>query len=348
VRILFASGQGGGHFGPLVPFAGACARAGHEVRVAAPASARAMVERAGFAFDALGEPEDRDAGWAPVFANAGLGAERVIRELFVGLDARAALPRMLELVRRWRPDVIVRETTEFASCVAAERFDVRLVDVGPHLIAATDANGALRALAATALDELGPHRFGEVVLTCAPRSLDTGDSDVLRFRLPSPARVDASLVYVSFGSELRDPEPLHAAAQALAEVPTRVLVTTGNHVDPAVLGPLPANVRAERWVPQGTVMPHAAAMVGHGGSGGTLAALAAGVPLALTPLFVDGPVNAERVEALGAGIVATDVAAAVHELLSDPGYREAAERVADEIRALPPVEEAVAMLSRSG
>ncbi len=283
----------------------------------------------------------------PSSRTTGLGAERVIRELFVGLDARAALPRLLELIEQWRPDVIVRETTEFASCVAAERFDVPLVDVGPHLVAATDANGALRAIAAAALDELGPHRFGEAVLTCAPRSLDEGDSDVLRFRLPTAERVDASLVYVSFGSELRDPEPVRAAAQALGDVPKRVLVTTGSHVDPAALGPLPANVRAERWVPQGAVMPHAAAMVGHGGSGGTLAALAAGVPLALTPLFVDGPANAARVAALGAGIVTTDIAAAVHELLTDPSYRAAAERVADEIRALPPVEAAVDVLSRS-
>jgi UDP:flavonoid glycosyltransferase YjiC (YdhE family) len=54
------------------------------------------------------------------------------------------------------------------------------------------------------------------------------------------------------------------------------------------------------------------------------------------------------VAALGAGIVTSDVGAAVHELLTDPGYRAAAERVADEIRALPPVEEAVGVLSRSG
>ena len=163
--------------------------------------------------------------------------------------------------------------------------------------------------------------------------------------LPAPEpreRVDASLVYVSFGSEVRDPEPLRAAAHALADVPKRVLVTTGNHVDPAALGPLPANVHAERWVPQAAVMPHAAAMVGHGGSGGTLAALAAGVPLALTPLFVDGPANAERVAALGAGIVATRCRPRPCTSCSaSRRYRAAAERVADEIRALPPVEDAV-------
>ena len=100
-------------------------------------------------------------------------------------------------------------------------------------------------------------------------------------------------------------------------------------------------------MPQREVMAHAAAMVGHGGSGGTLAALAAGVPLALKPLFVDGPANAARVAALGAGIVADDLAGAVRELLGEPRYRAAAERVAAEIHAQAPVEHAVELLSRS-
>ena len=65
------------------------------------------------------------------------------------------------------------------------------------------------------------------------------------------------------------------------------------------------------------------------------------------PQFVDGPANAARIAGLGAGIVATDVAAAVHELLDDPTYRDAAERIASEIRALPPVEDAVELFSRS-
>ena len=85
MRILFATGQGGGHFGPLVPFARECAGAGHDVLVAAPASARTLVERAGFAFAPLGEPEARDAAWAPVFAEveglAGPEGDARLREM---------------------------------------------------------------------------------------------------------------------------------------------------------------------------------------------------------------------------------------------------------------------------
>ena len=80
------------------------------------------------------------------------------------------------------------------------------------------------------------------------------------------------------------PALYRAAIDALADLPVRLLVTTGKTADPVDLGPLPANVHAERWVPQAQVMPGAAAMVCHGGFGTVRAALAAGVPLAVRPL----------------------------------------------------------------
>jgi UDP:flavonoid glycosyltransferase YjiC (YdhE family) len=122
--------------------------------------------------------------------------------------------------------------------------------------------------------------------------------------------------------------------------------------DPAALGPLPPSVRVERWVSQSDVMPHAAAMVGHGGSGSTLAALAAGVPSALLPLFADGTGNAQRMDGLGAGIALEGgtaalprLAGAVRRLLERPRHRRAARAVAAEIAALPPIDDAVGALT---
>jgi MGT family glycosyltransferase len=127
-----------------------------------------------------------------------------------------------------------------------------------------------------------------------------------------------------------------------------VLLTVGTEVDPADLGPVPANVHVEPWVPQGAVMAHASAMVGHGGSGSTLAAMAAGMPLAVVPLFADQPENAQRVADLGAGLRLDGLAGlgeAVAALLEDPSYREGARAVAAEIAALEPVERAVGLLT---
>ena len=48
MRVLACTTAGAGHFGPLVPFARACADAGHEVAVAAPESFADQVTAAGF------------------------------------------------------------------------------------------------------------------------------------------------------------------------------------------------------------------------------------------------------------------------------------------------------------
>ena len=64
----------------------------------------------------------------------------------------------------------------------------------------------------------------------------------------------------------------------------------------------------------------------------------------IVPGFADQPRNAKRVAELGAGIALEDgtggLAAAVRRLLAEPSYRSAAQRVAAEVAALPPVDEA--------
>ncbi len=101
-------------------------------------------------------------------------------------------------------------------------------------------------------------------------------------------------------------------------------------------------------------MPHAAAVVGHGGFGTTMAALAAGVPQVVIPLFaLDQRINAEHVAALGAGLNLDGGPAAIAELpeatarlLAGASHREAAHAVADEIASNPPIAEAVAVLEQ--
>jgi MGT family glycosyltransferase len=157
------------------------------------------------------------------------------------------------------------------------------------------------------------------------------------------------LVYLTFGSVAPTmdlfPDLDRAAIATLAALPVRVLVTVGRDRDPADLGPLPGNVRAERWVPQRHVMSHAAAMVCHGGFGTVRMALASGVPMVVLPLFADQPHNARRVAELGAGIAlergpagVAELTEAVEVLLDDASYRAAAARVEAEVRTLPPVD----------
>ena len=92
---------------------------------------------------------------------------------------------------------------------------------------------------------------------------------------------------------------------------------------------------------EAAVLGHASAVVGHGGAGTTLAAMAAGCPLVVVPLFGDQPANGVRVAVAGAGVVAPldGIRAALELVLEKESYRVAAERVAEEMRALPAVDE---------
>jgi MGT family glycosyltransferase len=204
-------------------------------------------------------------------------------------------------------------------------------------------------------------------LTLAPPSLEFPSSQpprALRFRDPAGGvrplpdwweRTDAPLVYVSFGSAAPNFDFFgrlcRAVLDAVADLPLRILFTIGEQSDPEALGPLPRSVHVERWVPQADVMPHAAAMVGHGGSGSTLMAMAAGVPLAVVPLFADQPYNARRIAQLGAGIAleggieaVAELPRAIRTLIEEPRYRRQAGRVAAEVATLPPVDHAVRVL----
>jgi MGT family glycosyltransferase len=160
-------------------------------------------------------------------------------------------------------------------------------------------------------------------------------------------------VYLSLGSVAATigffPGLYRTLIDALAELPIRLLVTVGDAADPAELGPLPTNVRVERWIPQASVFTTADAMVGHGGYGTTLGALLAGVPQVVVPLFADQPDNARRIAGLGAGLAAdaqdpAGVRAAVERLLAEPAFRVAAGRIALEAQGLAPIDDAPATL----
>ena len=95
------------------------------------------------------------------------------------------------------------------------------------------------------------------------------------------------------------------ALNAVAELPVRALLTTGKRLGPSVLGAIPPNVHVEAWVPQRDVLPRAAALVCHGGSGTLLGGLAAGLPMVVAGVGADQPHNGRLVARAGAGLAVT-------------------------------------------
>ena len=385
MRVLCATTANDGHFGPLLPFARAFAAAGHEVRVAAPVSYAAAVAKAGFAHEPFADgPRELIGavmGRLPTLAFEEAD-ELVVREVFGRIDAQAALPSLLETVERWRPDLVLRESAELASLAAAERAGV------PHVHACIGMQEILTRFAeaiSDPLEELGrlaglgegratSALASEAVLSLVPEMLDhaggqvpPGSDGFLRFHEPLPASNGpqlpdwgdpaAPLIYVTFGSVTGSLPPFtgvfRQALDGLAGIDARVLLTVGRKVDPDALGPLPSNAHVEQWWPQDAVLRQAAAMLGHGGFGTTMGALAAGVPQVVVPLFTsDQVVNGEHVAAVGAGITVQRgpdsvqlAAAEVPRLLTDPTYAASARRVAASIADLPSTVEAVQTLA---
>src|SRR4029077_3986390 len=120
-------------------------------------------------------------------------------------------------------------------------------------------------------------------------------------------------------------ETLQAVLDGLATMPVRVLVTSGSSMAASELE-IPANAVVSGFVPHELVLPHMSAVVTHAGMSTVALALAAGVPMVCVPQGRDQGGNAERVAAIGAGVVASagDVGDAVRALLADCSYRAAA------------------------
>lgn len=385
MRMLFSTTAGAGHFGPLVPFAKACRAAGHEVRVAAPASFAEAVRRAGLEHapfdDVAPEIMGRIFGRLPSLSLEEADTT-VITEIFGRLDAQAALPGLTRAVSVWKPDVIIRESCEFSSLVVAERAGIPQVEVSIGMGSNIDSFLPILAAPLAELSLLAGLPEGRalgaistaVKFTTVPAALDARETDnsssgdrIWRFRdvlptfgsarLPPPwGEQDHPLIYVTFGSVTAGIGPFKAlyreTLEALSELPIRVLMTTGDPDDQLSLGVLPANAHVEPWWPQPELMPQAAAMVGHGGFGTSMMALAAGVPQVVVPLFAfDQAINARRVAAIGAGIhvpggpsSSAEIASAVTAVLTDPAYRAGAKAVAADMAALPDVAESVPTL----
>jgi UDP:flavonoid glycosyltransferase YjiC (YdhE family) len=395
MRLLITTRGSSGHLLPLTPIGHACIEAGHGVLVAAQAQHRANVERVGLPFSPVGDPPAEE--WMPLmeeFGELDLDAanNRMVGEFFAGIDVRAALPALTAIAEEWKPDLILRESWEFASTIVAEPRGIPLVRVGLGL---TSVEERSIEAAAPMIDEirrdhgLAPDPAGDRLrqshfFTLIPESIDPALADqapiVHRFRerapespppLPElwPGNGDP-LVYLTFGSVAAGahlplfPRLYRAAIEALADLPVRLLVTVGNERDPAELEiGLSENVRVEQWVAQDAVSPRAAAIVCHGGYGTTLHALTHGTPLVVLPLFsTDQWANADAVARAGAGLALdaerrsrrvlalpepetlARLRPAVERVLGERSFQRDAQRVAESIRALPPVEEAPAAL----
>jgi UDP:flavonoid glycosyltransferase YjiC (YdhE family) len=385
MRVLFSSTAGHGHVLPLLPLARAFLAAGHEVALATGASWEARARSEGLELlpagveaevaEALNESLRQTLAVLPI-------AERRPRA-FTNRFARVEAPRRIDDVRRvvreWRPDLLVHESGDLVAPLVAAETGVRVVHHSfGRMVPLACFDAAAREtepLWREAGLEPGPYGgvfgggvFGGGYVDLWPPSLDSErppDGVVTHPLRPASvvppadeppawlAQLEEPIVYVTLGTIHNPLERFRVLLDALAPLPCRVVATIGDRNDPAALAPLPANARAERFVPQAHVLPRCAAVVSHAGSGSVLGSLAHGLPMLLLPVAADQFDNAASCAAVGAALTllpdeATGdaVREGVRRILEEPSFAAAARTVAADIAAMPSADEVVARLEQ--
>ncbi|MFD4584510.1 macrolide-inactivating glycosyltransferase [Streptomyces sp. NPDC058434] len=109
------------------------------------------------------------------------------------------------------------------------------------------------------------------------------------------------VLLVSLGSAFtKQPGFYRECVKAFGELPGwHVVLQIGKFVDPAELGPVPANIEVRDWVPQLAILREADAFVTHAGAGGSQEGLATATPMVAVPQAVDQFGNADMLASLG-------------------------------------------------
>ncbi|WP_327287809.1 glycosyltransferase [Streptomyces sp. NBC_01198] len=359
-RYLFVSLPLTGHAHPMAAVSRALTARGHEVLWAGSES---------FLRPVLGP----DAAIAPIplrahrgQADRGMAAARSRWAGYAVPHAKATLPGIERAVAAFRPDVLAVDQHAVAGAIAAHRAGLPWASLAPTTMELTRPYRALprveawihaqmaAAWAAAGMPGEPPHdlRFSPHLLigftgTALSGPLGWPDNAVLVGPALAPRppdrdfpwdRLDPArrLVLVTVGTLSMDlAQDFHArvveALRPLARTVQAIVVAPDGTVPGAPEGDVLVRSRA----PVLELMPRLDAVVSHGGLNTVCEALAHGVPLVVAPIKGDQPINAARVEAVGAGRRVRFASVRPKELreellavMEEPSYRAAAHRVA--------------------
>lgn len=358
-----------GHLRPAARLGRALAAGGHTVLAWAPEEARDLIEQGGVELRAEGAIIDSEPN-----------RDFMLGAALAAMNAVEQVEPVIERLHRDRIDLVVYDCMFPPGRLAAEWLglprvcSVPLFPPRPGRVAGPEnrragadgpANERLLQLVHESREEIG---LSWGVELGGPRdvALNTGDlnlvyttpevagaappDDSWHFVGPlldpvetAPARErDAPpLVYMALGTMFsNEPTVFQTGIDALADEDVRLLVSTGERVEPETFEPLPPNSAVVSHVASRAVLSHAAVHITHGGANSVHESLAAGVPMVCIPQGADNWSWAQRIAELGVGQVLTDPTAesvrdAVTALLRDERARRRAAELGAELSTYP-------------
>ncbi|MFI8793728.1 glycosyltransferase [Streptomyces sp. NPDC055105] len=383
MRILITAQAGYSHLVPLVlPVAELARSAGHEVAVATGPDMTDLIEKRGLEALPLPQVVPLPKALAAEGRSMPEGFGQVTVELepeffannFVSALGRRSADDLLVAMEKWRPGLVLRESTEFGGYLAAERLGVphAALDIAPmapysHPVVTECLNQQRERLGLEAVDDpwhaLRPFRAGVVPEEFYPANSRLPGARYYRPSLPDerdrldPAiaelPLDRPVVLASLGSQAsRFPAGarlLDTVIEALGQLPVTGVVAIGADRDPRQWqGARADNVHLTPFVQQDLLLQSSDLFITHTGFNGTREAIAAGVPMVAVPMFAEQSLNATRLEQLGIGrrinvedLTRDSLAQAVRTLLEDRTFRACAQGLQRRGHALPPLQQIV-------
>jgi uncharacterized protein (TIGR00661 family) len=387
LRILFTAQPAYSHLVPLVlPVAVLARRAGHEVAVATGTEVAEHVEEAGVTGlvlpnlvsikDLVGNPAlAKDIGFELPDATLGSGTMVVTPQMFahnfVGVLGSRFARDLIDVLGDWKPDIVLRESTEFGGYLVAERLGVPhgALDIAPtapfgHPALLGHLNQQRRLLdLAPVRDPWHPMRMFRASVTLEifyPPENRLATARYYRAQIESSQPAVAELpsgqplVLASLGSHYprilsSGPSILDTIIGALGELPVTGVVVLGSDYDPdRWQGARAENVVLKSSVQQKELLEACEVFITHGGFNGICEALAAGVPMVALPMTTEQSDNAARVAQLGVSIslnleeiTPRSLRSAVDRVLTVDAFRNRARVLRRQVLALPPLSQIV-------
>ena len=378
-----------GHTNPTLAVVRELTARGHAVRYYTTDAFRAKVEAVGAVFvpfDAEGARPGMTAADGARVATDLACSIKLIVDLTLGADEWLGR----ELAEH-RPDVIVGDSMAFWAKLAARKYGIPFVSstttfafnrfsakvIGQNgagllqfLLAQPKISRQLKRLRATGyavknvFDIISNDNETETIVYTSPELQPCAETFSEKYHFVGPLLRPAqesfeklpgrTLVYISLGTVNNDALPFYRACLDAfgGDARRQLVLSAGSQVELAALGTIPENCTVRASVDQMAVLDRADVFLTHCGMNSASEGLWHGLPLILYPQTPEQRGVANRIAALGAGVMLTDASAdgvrrAVDAALSEACYRENAQKLADGFRRCGGAAEAADAIERA-